>query len=81
MIIPSGLAWRTYQVYMNFNAKGKNYGNEIMAHMNRVSQFRNEFYKKNEYKEEDIIEYYRKDDCRDYEDHQRVWDYLRSDYG
>ena len=81
MIIPSGLAWRTYQVYMNFNVKGKNYGNEIMAYMNRVSQFRNEFYKKNEYKEEDIMEYYRKDDCRDYEDHQRVWDYLRSDYG
>ena len=84
MIIPSGLAWRTYQIYMNFNVKGKNYGNEIMAHMNRVSGFRNDFYKKNsenEYREEDILDYYRKDDCRDYDAHQRVYDYFRSDYG
>ena len=82
MIIPSGLPWRTYQIYMNFNVKGKNYGNEIMAHMNRVreSEFRNDFYENNEYKEEDIMEYYKKDDSREPEMLKKVMNYLRSDY-
>ena len=82
MIIPSGLAWRTYQVYMNFNVKGENYGNEIMAYMNRVSEFRNDFYKKHgEYREEDIMEYYRNDDCHGSDMCEWIRDYLRSDYG
>ena len=82
MIIPNNLPWRTYQIYMNFNVRGDNYGNEIMAHMNRVSEFRNDFYKKQgENKEENIMEHYRKDDCRDFETHKNVWDYLPSDYG
>ena len=82
MIIPSGLAWRTSPVYMNFNVKGENYGNEIMAYMNRVSEFRNDFYKKHgEYREENIIEYYRNDVCHGSDMCEWVRDYLLSDYG
>ena len=67
---------------MNFNFKGENYGNEIMAHVNRVreSEFRNDFYEKHEYKEEDIMEYYKKDDSREPEMLEKVMNYLRSDY-
>ena len=83
MNVPNGLAWRTYQIYMKFNVKGENYRNEIIAHMNRVrvSEFRNDFYKKREYKEEDIMEYYKKDDSRDPDMLDKVINYLRSDYG
>ena len=55
MIIPSGLAWRTYQVYMNFNVKGENIGNEIMTYMNRVSEFRMIFIKNMENIEKKIL--------------------------
>ena len=83
MNIPNGLPWRTYQIYMKLNVKGENYGNEIIAYMNRVrvSEFRNDFYKKREYKEEDIMEYYKKDDSRDPDMLDKVINYLRSDYG
>ena len=96
MIIPNGLEWKTYKIYINFNVKGQNYGNEIMVYMNGLNTFRNYMYTNNnnshkennnyknnnfEFNEQDFLESYRKDDCRDYEDHVAVAEYFRSDYG
>jgi len=95
MIIPNGLEWKTYKIYLNFNVKGKNYGDEIMVYMNGL-KFRNNFYTNNnnsykennnyrendyEFDEQEFLESYRKDDCRDYDDHVAVAEYFRSDYG